>query len=260
MYYLDEFWIENGDPRVLGYPFLSTARPACLLLLSYLAFVFLLGPRFMATRPPYSLKLLMLVYNITISLLNVFFFIRILLLHNFGLDSFQTDFPSLLDTSPPTQAIIQLHYFYVLSKFLDLLDTVFMVLRKKQAHVTALHVYHHISVPVESWIYFRLCATECVAIPFALLNSFVHSIMYAYYGLATLGPQMQPYLTWKRYLTQLQIAQFIVIVLFSIYFLLNQRGYPLYFPLNMLLQSALYIILFTRFYLNTYTKTTAKSD
>ena len=40
-----------------------------------------------------------------------------------------------------------------------------------------------------------------------LLNSLVHTFMYAYYGLAAFGPHMQKYLWWKKYLTQLQLVR-----------------------------------------------------
>jgi len=40
-----------------------------------------------------------------------------------------------------------------------------------------------------------------------LINSLVHVVMYMYYGLAALGPQMQKYLWWKRYLTSLQLVR-----------------------------------------------------
>jgi elongation of very long chain fatty acids protein 4 len=40
----------------------------------------------------------------------------------------------------------------------------------------------------------------------AMLNSFIHGIMYSYYGLSALGPHMQKYLTWKKYLTQMQLV------------------------------------------------------
>ena len=48
-----------------------------------------------------------------------------------------------------------------------------------------------------------------------LINSFVHCIMYSYYLLAGLGPAVRRHLWWKRYLTQLQLTQFAVIVLFA---------------------------------------------
>lgn len=40
----------------------------------------------------------------------------------------------------------------------------------------------------------------------AMLNSMVHVVMYSYYLLSSLGAWIQPYLWWKRYLTQFQIV------------------------------------------------------
>lgn len=39
-----------------------------------------------------------------------------------------------------------------------------------------------------------------------MLNSLVHTIMYSYYGLAALGPSVQKYLWWKRYITMIQLV------------------------------------------------------
>lgn len=36
---------------------------------------------------------------------------------------------------------------------------------------------------------------------FGFLNTFVHIIMYTYYMLAAMGPKVQKYLWWKKYLT-----------------------------------------------------------
>lgn len=38
------------------------------------------------------------------------------------------------------------------------------------------------------------------------MNSFIHVVMYMYYGLAACGPKFQKYLWWKRYLTILQLV------------------------------------------------------
>jgi len=48
----------------------------------------------------------------------------------------------------------------------------------------------------------------CLLIAFfgALINSFVHVLMYTYYGLSALGPHMQKYLWWKKYLTRIQLV------------------------------------------------------
>ena len=40
----------------------------------------------------------------------------------------------------------------------------------------------------------------------AMVNSFIHVIMYTYYGISALGPQFQKYLWWKRYLTIIQLV------------------------------------------------------
>jgi len=40
-----------------------------------------------------------------------------------------------------------------------------------------------------------------------MVNSFIHTLMYVYYGLAAVGPSMQKYLWWKRYMTKLQLVR-----------------------------------------------------
>ena len=40
-----------------------------------------------------------------------------------------------------------------------------------------------------------------------LINTFVHVIMYMYYFLAALGPHIQKYLWWKRYITVMQLVR-----------------------------------------------------
>lgn len=49
----------------------------------------------------------------------------------------------------------------------------------------------------------------------ATINSSIHVLMYGYYGLAALGPQMQKYLWWKKYLTIIQMVS----VALRLYFL-----------------------------------------
>ncbi|XP_015762273.1 PREDICTED: elongation of very long chain fatty acids protein 5-like [Acropora digitifera] len=38
--------------------------------------------------------------------------------------------------------------------------------------------------------------------------------MYAYYGLSAIGPQMRPYLWWKRYITRIQLIQFLILLIY----------------------------------------------
>lgn len=41
---------------------------------------------------------------------------------------------------------------------------------------------------------------------FALLNTFVHIVMYFYYMIAAMGPRYQKYIWWKKYLTTFQMV------------------------------------------------------
>ena len=43
----------------------------------------------------------------------------------------------------------------------------------------------------------------------AMINSFTHVLMYTYYGLSALGPHMQKYLWWKKYLTRVQLVSIV---------------------------------------------------
>ena len=40
----------------------------------------------------------------------------------------------------------------------------------------------------------------------AMVNSFVHVVMYLYYTLSACGPRIRKYLYWKKYLTMLQMV------------------------------------------------------
>ena len=83
-----------------------------------------------------------------------------------------------------------------------------------------------------------------------MLNSVVHVLMYAYYFLAALGPHMQPYLWWKKYLTTFQMIQFTMVfvkswVVISGY---GNCGYPWQFSLITACLMMVFFGLFANFY------------
>lgn len=43
-------------------------------------------------------------------------------------------------------------WWYYFSKLIELLDTVFFLLRKKTRQISFLHVYHHSTMPILWWI------------------------------------------------------------------------------------------------------------
>lgn len=92
---------------------------------------------------------------------------------------------------------------------------------------------------------------------FSFLNSFIHVIMYTYYGLAAIGPHMNKYLGWKRYLTALQMVQFVLIFTHSFQLLFRECNFPSAFMAWIGGHGILFLFLFSDFYKQTYTK---KSD
>jgi len=92
-------------------------------------------------------------------------------------------------------------YLFYLSKYYELLDTVFLVLKKKP--LIFLHVYHHPATLILCFVSLetRLAPQWLVT----TANAIVHTFMYYYYYLATLGKTV----FWKKYITTLQILQFV---------------------------------------------------
>ncbi len=78
--------------------------------------------------------------------------------------------------------------------------------------------------------------------------------MYTYYALAALGPNVQKYLWWKKYITQMQLLQFILFAIHSIFFFIYERGYPPIFKYLGLSQPPFFFYLFYSFYRSSYSK------
>ena len=88
---------------------------------------------------------------------------------------------------------------------------------------------------------------------FPLANSFVHVIMYTYYGMAALG--LYRYLWWKKYLTVLQMVQFCIFIVHQgqvhTHFNWGCR-YPKVFPLAIVIYAIIFLVLFGNFYVQAY--------
>ena len=108
-----------------------------------------------------------------------------------------------VDTSPrgfPLGFLIWIHFQ---NKMVEMLDTVFMVLRKKHNQVSFLHVWHHVLI---LWSWFAVCRWGAGGAAYfgALANSIIHVAMYSYYGLRLVGISVP----WKSHLTKCQLLQF----------------------------------------------------
>ncbi|GBP25757.1 Elongation of very long chain fatty acids protein AAEL008004 [Eumeta japonica] len=91
---------------------------------------------------------------------------------------------------------------------------------------------------------------------FGLLNTFVHIVMYSYYFLAGMGPAVQKYLWWKKYLTVLQMVQFVLVFLHAFQLLFIECDYPRAFVWWIGMHAVLFYYLFSDFYKQAYIKKT----
>ena len=98
-------------------------------------------------------------------------------------------------------------YVFTLSKFVELFDTAFMIVRRRP--VSFLHWYHHTSVLAYTW--FAVVVGFCPGWYFATINSAVHTIMYFYYYRSACGVR----LTYDRLITTCQLAQMVLGVLIT---------------------------------------------
>ncbi|XP_037245393.1 elongation of very long chain fatty acids protein 4-like isoform X3 [Falco naumanni] len=196
-------WVlESGDPRTDPWPLVHSPLPVTLLFASYL-FVVALGPFYMRRRKPLKLRGLLIAYNLTMMTLSSYMF------YEFLATSILDDYSYLCQPVDYSQSELGMRmarvcWWFFFSKVIELLDTVFFILRKKQDQVTFLHVYHHGTMLFNWWSGVKYVPGG-QAFFIGMLNSFVHIFMYGYYALASLGPQMHRYLWWKRYLTIMQL-------------------------------------------------------
>jgi hypothetical protein len=98
---------------------------------------------------------------------------------------------------------------FVWSKFLELFDTAFLVLRKKP--VNFLHWFHHASVLILCWHAGQYQMPT--GIFFASMNYVVHSVMYVYYFLAAVTKPPK----WGKFVTIIQLLQMFIGMFITIY-------------------------------------------
>lgn len=254
-YYYFDIWQIQGDPRVNPYAFLNSGPWSTLAMIAaYLYFVKILGPELMKDRKPFQLRGLMVFYNFTMVAVSAWMFYEGSLLTNFGINVWGCQLIDYNSQDKSDLHLIKVGWVFFLTKFVEFADTVFFVLRKKNSQVSPLHVIHHSVVPLSVWIGMKF-APGGNNIFFPWLNAFVHTVMYLYYGLAALGPRVQPYLWWKKYLTKLQMAQFVLAIVHGMRaWFMPDCTFPKSFLFLNLFNAFLFLGLFYSFYRQSYIK------
>ncbi|ODM97560.1 putative fatty acid elongation protein 3 [Orchesella cincta] len=160
--------------------------------------------RVMKNRPAFDLRKCLFVWNLAIGLASLVGFIRVFPAFLTVLSEQNGFYNSIcvkkgLDIPSAYWAIV-----FACSKFLELGDTVFIVLRKRP--LVFLQWYHHLVTLMVTWITAPL--VEPIVRWYAVLNAFVHSFMYLYFALRAISVKIPSYVA--NFITTIQFSQMLV--------------------------------------------------
>lgn len=199
---------------------MSTLKETMVFLVIYYTVIFG-GREWMRNREPFKLKFIFTIHNLVLTAISA------ILLALFVEELLPTVvrkgiFFAVCDHDGGwTQPLVVLYYLNYLTKYLELMDTVFMFLKKKP--LTFLHCYHHGATAF--LCYTQLLGNTAVSWVVIDLNLCVHVLMYWYYFQSARGVRVW----WKEWVTRLQIIQFIIDLGF-VYFASYTYFTSTYFP------------------------------
>ncbi|XP_036337273.1 elongation of very long chain fatty acids protein F-like [Rhagoletis pomonella] len=219
-----------------------------------MAFVFKIGPWLMRNREPFNLTTVLAYYNIIQIVFNSFMAILAIYLYIY---KYVVPFScmTVLPWEHPLKWMeLITGYCYFTNKYLDLFDTICFVLRKSYKQVTFLHVYHHVMMTGTGIVYMRNIGAGGHVVVTGIMNSIVHVIMYGYYFVSATRPHLKNSLWWKRYITQIQLVQFILAFIHNMWPLAiaPECSVPKIFCVFSVIQAIIMIYLFGKFYKKAY--------
>ncbi|XP_037936318.1 elongation of very long chain fatty acids protein 4-like [Teleopsis dalmanni] len=244
--FLTHFPYEHlADKRTKHWLLVDSFWNMITLVALYLLLVFYM-PKWLKNHKPLELKTILIVYNISMAALNAHIFKEIFLStwhlkYNYFCE------PCKLLYSKYEMKIATAVWWFYFSKLLEFADTIFFILRKKYEQLSFLHIYHHSTMFPLWWIAIKWVPTGSTFFP-TLINSFVHVVMYTYYGLSAFGPTIRKYLWWKKYLTLLQLTQFTVGLLWAVQAIVYNCDFPTWINYATMFYMISFLILFGRFY------------
>uniref|UniRef100_A0AC34QJZ5 Elongation of very long chain fatty acids protein n=2 Tax=Panagrolaimus sp. JU765 TaxID=591449 RepID=A0AC34QJZ5_9BILA len=207
---------------------------------------------FMRKRQPFDLFIPLNIWNFLLSVFSIM-----------GTIKLSSEFIGTLSNKGFVSSYCKIHdftsgdngfwvYLFILSKLVELVDTVFLVLRKRP--LMFLHWYHHVLTMI--YAFYSYPVSPGFNRWGIYLNFFVHAFMYSYYFLRSMKIRVPGFVA--QLITTLQILQFVisVVILAHLGFLIYIQKVSCDFaPRIFVLASFMditYLILFINFFLKSY--------
>jgi len=201
----------------------------------YLVVIYLLKTIMAQREKPIEPKLIMYIYN---PVQVIFSSMQVI-----GLAPFLLNFVFNLDGYFCARIEFWL-FFHYCTKYLDMLDSVFMCLRKKSDQLSFLHVYHHLTIGLIWGLLLHHGIANGAAYFGAWINSLVHALMYFHYFWTSLGFK-NPF---KKFLTLFQMFQFGLCILQAVLVLPFDKQIPVKWAVLQLCYHCTLLYLFNNFF------------
>ena len=150
---------------------------AIVLAAIYCVVIFALKA-WMEKRPKYDLRLFLILWNVGLSLFSIAGAVRFWPEFVYSLQKYGFEY-SICNLDYVNGVTGFWTYLFIMSKIPELIDTIFIVLRKQE--LIFLHYYHHATVLMYGWFCYRIMPST--GRWFIAMNYLVHAVMYSYYAL-----------------------------------------------------------------------------
>jgi len=213
----------------------------------------------MSPYKPFNLRPVVVLYNLICAGLNLYIGLEIFLTSR-QIQYNWTCQPVDYSWDPASVRIARALWWYYISKLVELCDSLFIILHKKdKQQLSFLHIYHHATMFSLWWIGARYVAGGSSFLG-AMFNCCVHVLMYSYYALSAIGGRIRKYLWWKKYLTAIQMLQFIAALVMGINAIIIGCDFPMWMQYSCCAYMLSFLVLFSDFYIKAYLKSSGKTN
>ncbi len=172
------FAIEEDFPEIAYYRWINGNWSVSVWLASVYVVLVYIGKRYMNEKPAFDLRFTLAFWSLSLACFSILGTMRTL-----------PELLYVLETHGLEYSVCNPSYFigpskfwtcaFMMSKVVELCDTLFVVLRKQK--LVLLHWYHHATVLVYAW--YSFAEWQAPGRWFMVVNLAVHSLMYSYYAL-----------------------------------------------------------------------------